>query len=291
METTKLTAKDGLGLAVAIYDVKEPLGVVQIIHGSKEHKGRYANFAQFLQQEGFAVVISDIRGHGESTDIANPFGYMDGPDRVLADQHLVTTYITNRYPGKEIYLYGHSLGSLFARIYIQKYDHLFTKLIMTGTVNYVFGVEIAEMYGRLLTRIRGKEGNSLLIQLLERMQGEEAMAWVSVNKKNLEAIKNDPLVVKDYANISLLTIIQADRMMHFSKLYECKNPELKILSLTGDGDPVTGRDRGLNDSLTFLQKVGYKHITKMIYHGMNHEVLNEINNRLVYQDIVRFLKR
>lgn len=88
------------------------------------------------------------------------------------------------------------------------------------------------------------------------------MSWVSVNKDNLMAIKNDPTVVKKYANISLLTIIQADRMMHLESMFECKNPTLKILSLTEDGDPMTGRDSGLSESLTFLKKVGYKDITK-----------------------------
>ncbi|MGP6140313.1 MULTISPECIES: alpha/beta fold hydrolase [unclassified Jeotgalibaca] len=291
MEKMKLTAKDSLGISIAIYAVDDPIGVVQIIHGSKEHKGRYADFCSYLQKEGFAVVIADIRGHGESINEANPFGFMDGPDRVIEDQLLVTDFIKKRYPEKEIYLFGHSLGSLFARIYIQNHDHLISKLVMTGTVNYVYGVEIAEMYGRLLTRLRGKDGDSLLIRLIKKIQGEEAMTWVSVNKDNLMAIKNDPMIVKEYANISLLTIIQADRMMHLESMFECKNPALKILSLTGDGDPVTGRDRGLSESLTFLKKVGYKYITKMVYHGMNHEVLNEENNGLVYKDIVRFLKK
>lgn len=291
MDALKLAASDGLELAVVVYDVADPLGVVQIIHGSKEHKGRYADFARHLQKEGFAVVISDTRGHGNSINAANPFGFMEGPNQIIADQRLVTSYIQTRYPGKKIHLYGHSLGSIFARIYIQKYDDLFAKLIMTGTVEYVYGVEIAEMYGRVLTRLRGKDGDSLLIRLIQKIQGEEALAWVSVNKENLIALKNDPMVVKDYANISLLTIVQADRMMHQYEMFQCKNPDLEILSLTGDGDPVTGWDRGLKNSLRFLQKVGYRRIIKMIYHGMNHEVLNEVNNQLVYNDIVRFLKR
>ena len=40
-------------------------GLVQISHGMAEHKGRYREFINFLNLNGFHVVIHDHRGHGE----------------------------------------------------------------------------------------------------------------------------------------------------------------------------------------------------------------------------------
>ena len=47
-------------------DVKEPIGVVQIIHGMAEHIQRYDFFAEFLNYNGFIVVGMDTRGHGRT---------------------------------------------------------------------------------------------------------------------------------------------------------------------------------------------------------------------------------
>ena len=50
MEEFTMQAKDGLPLSVALSEVAEPRAVVQIIHGMKEHKERYYEFMQVLNQ-------------------------------------------------------------------------------------------------------------------------------------------------------------------------------------------------------------------------------------------------
>ena len=49
-------------------------GVVQLCHGMCEHIGRYAEFAEFLNANGFAVVGNNHLGHGASL-IDGQFGY------------------------------------------------------------------------------------------------------------------------------------------------------------------------------------------------------------------------
>ena len=41
------------------------LGLVQISHGMAEHTGRYKEFINFLNLNGFHVAIHDHRGHGK----------------------------------------------------------------------------------------------------------------------------------------------------------------------------------------------------------------------------------
>ena len=47
-------------------DQKPCKGIVQILHGMSEHKERYIPFMEFLADCGYASIIHDHRGHGES---------------------------------------------------------------------------------------------------------------------------------------------------------------------------------------------------------------------------------
>ena len=45
---------------------KEIQGCIQIIHGMAEHQKRYAPLANYLSENGYVVVTSDLRGHGDN---------------------------------------------------------------------------------------------------------------------------------------------------------------------------------------------------------------------------------
>jgi alpha-beta hydrolase superfamily lysophospholipase len=286
LETITISANDGLSLAGAIFEADDAKALVQIIHGAVEHKNRYYEFAEFLRENGFTVIISDNRGHGESIDDEYYVGTMGSLRLMIDDQTLVSGYIKNRYPGKDLYMIGHSLGSLFARVYLQEHDDEISKLVISGTPNYVPGVGAAYILGRIITLLGRKRGNFLSILKGDTKQD---FSWISSSKENLERYINDPLCGYIYENYAQLTVIDADRQMHKFKNFRCKNPGLPIISVTGEEDPVTGGEKGLKDSIDSLRKVGYTNIRHIVYKGMKHEVLNEDNREIVYQDILNFL--
>ena len=41
-------------------------GIVHLVHGMCEHKERYQHVLDLLSDNGYAAVIFDLRGHGES---------------------------------------------------------------------------------------------------------------------------------------------------------------------------------------------------------------------------------
>jgi len=43
-----------------------PRAVVGLVHGMGEHMGRYAHLAEMLNEEGYAVLGFDQRGHGKT---------------------------------------------------------------------------------------------------------------------------------------------------------------------------------------------------------------------------------
>ena len=84
-----LQASDGLLLACTLFTSEAPKGVIQMIHGAKEHKERYYDFCEFLRENGYTVLISDTRGHGASLNEKYTLGYMDGLERLIEDQRVV----------------------------------------------------------------------------------------------------------------------------------------------------------------------------------------------------------
>ena len=92
----------------------EAVGVVQLVHGIAEHTARYADFAVFLAEHGYAVVSEDHMGHGESISEALPRGCIRGGwDAMVTDVHTLTERAKARFSGLPFFLLGHSMGSFW----------------------------------------------------------------------------------------------------------------------------------------------------------------------------------
>ncbi len=290
----------GFPVSAAIIAPESPKAVVQLIHGAWEHKDRYLPFMEFLAENGYAAIISDNRGHGSSINDEYEFGHMDGPDKIIGDLYEVTKYAKKRWncvasygknnvPTNEkipFYLFGHSLGSLFARYYLMEHDNEAEKLILSGTVNYQPASAVGIALGSVIALFSGKHGHSKLIARMGRIQKDDS--WICGNREVMEKVHADPLCQNHYTNAANITVWQADYALSQTKKYRCQNPKLKIMSISGEHDPVTGGQRGLADSASRLTRAGYSNITVKVYSNMWHEVLNEQNNDAVLQDILAF---
>lgn len=280
-----IPAKDRLYLSASIFEVANPKAVVQIIHGAKEHKERYTEFISWLNANGLNVVITDNRGHGKSINDKYPLGYMENFEELVEDQYTVTTFIKNKYPNLDVYMFGHSFGSMIARIYLEKYDTEIKKLVLSGTANFDKNVNVGLTIGKGIVALGGKTKYSDLLHSFAHFDKDD---WVVSNPEVMEAYRNDPLCNYKYMNQAIMTILNADKELHNFKNFACQNPELPILSISGALDPITGGEEGLQDSISSLQKVGYKNIQNIVYPNMKHEVLNEYNKEKVYVDILKF---
>ena len=63
---------------------------MQIVHGMCEYVDRYDDFANYLTQNGFAVIGNDHLGHGKSVKRNDDLGFFasnDGDKIVIEDLH------------------------------------------------------------------------------------------------------------------------------------------------------------------------------------------------------------
>lgn len=281
-----LTASDGLQLSAARFDCENPKALIQCIHGAREHKKRYYDFIRFLNENGYAVLISDLRGHGASVSDKFPLGYMDGLEALIDDQVCLTKHFKNLYPEKPLYLFGHSLGSMIARNYLQENDAEIEKLVMTGTV---FPLPAAPLGKRLCDFSAGQYGKTATKGLACMLGNVKEDRWVCGNRKTMHIYRLDPLVQNcRYTTAAVGTIVDSNAKLSDFRAFRTQNPELKILSATGAQDICSGGAVGLRASARALNKAGYQRVFSIVYPGMRHEVLNETDNQRVYHDILAF---
>lgn len=88
---------------------------VCLVHGLGEHTGRYEHVAQKFTDRGLALLGCDLRGHGKT---GGPRGHYPNYDQVMKDVSSTLEFLKQKYPGKPIFLYGHSMGGSIVLNYV-----------------------------------------------------------------------------------------------------------------------------------------------------------------------------
>ena len=286
---------DGLPLSVCV--VTPPSGelraLVQLAHGMAEHKERYLPFMQFLAGRGYACLINDHRGHGASVRAQEDLGYFyqGGADALVEDLHQLTLWFRQRYPGKKLFLFGHSMGSLAVRVYRQRYDGDIDGLVVCGSP----GANPAGGAGLLLNRVMTAfMGDRYVSKLFVRMttgsfnRGNPTSgsqnAWLSTNQDNVRSYDADPLCGFPFKLNGYRALLELMRDAY--KPVPAAHPDLPVHFLSGAEDPCAPDEKGFNAAVERLRRDGYRNVTAKLYPGMRHELLNHTEHMAVFEDLV-----
>ncbi len=276
---------------------KEIKAIVEIAHGMNEHKERYIDFMKFLAKNGYASFIHDHRGHGKSIKNINDLGYFyeDNASYVVEDLHQINEYLKNKFKDKKIILFGHSMGSMIVRKYISKYAHTIDGLIVCGSPSKNNASKLGLKVVKLLKSIKGERYRSEFVKKLMfggfDKKGSEPNSWVCHNKEILKLYNEDELCKYTYTLNGYENIIKLMIDIYNPKIYNRNNLDLPIYFIAGNDDPVIKSKKDFNEAINFLKKIGYHNIDNTLYDDMSHEILNEVNNNLVYDDILNWLNK
>lgn len=284
-----LTGSDGFDTFVRELENPNAKAVVQLVHGMSEHGGNYMDFAKYLYDNGFAVIIHDHRGHGKSLSEKYPNGHMERASELVNDTAMVTKYIKAKYPGQKIYMLGHSMGSMTARVFLKENDDLIDKLILTGTPPQDPLAKVAYFFANIFCFYIGNHQRSNVINYLLGT-GSDSLDFISYDEDNREDKYQDPLRIFNFTIGYTKTLIEINKNLAQKSKYKVKNKDLPIYNLTGKDDIITKGPKGVKRSLDLLKNIGYKNIANKGYDKMRHEILNETNREDVYKDILKILE-
>ena len=276
----------------------EKKGIVQILHGMCEYKERYAALMQFLASEGYVVVCHDHRGHGDSVLQESDRGYFyeKSGKYIVRDAVQVTEYIRGEYPDLRITLFGHSMGSMVARCYLQNDDTRVDKVVICGSPGANPFVGIAITLTKTITVFRGKKHRSRMLAYLstgkgnKRYAGEGSGAWLSRNRENVEAFHSNPKRQSRFTCNGYENLFRLMKSTYDKKAYKVQNPQLPIHFISGSDDAVMGGIKGWANAIAALKEVGYEKVSGKLYEEGRHEIFSDFCKDEVLADLLTFLQ-
>ena len=250
---------------------ENPKAVVQVIHGTFEHSGRYKNVVNQLVPKGYIIYAHDLRGHGKSKGIQN---YVDSMDQYVEDEKKFYDIIKQKHSNLKIFMLGHSMGSGIAMYFTKKYESLIAGLILSGTAKYYGGEagKVKKTFAKQMSKTFPK---------LRASSGVDP-SLLSHDPQEVEAYKNDPLV--HYKKITAR--LGWEMIKSFEEATEIVGDfKLPILIQRGSEDSIMTGTEELRDAFR-VSDLTYKE-----YEGLYHEIYNELEKDRVrvLNDLVDWL--
>lgn len=280
--------------------VCKPKGIVQIVHGYHEHAHRYIHMILKLNEAGFIVAIDDHVGHGKTAYVSN--NWTDWGDKgyttMVEDEHTLRKIVQEEYPGLPYFLFGHSMGSMIARVYSTVHGEGIDGMILCGTSGVIpTASKVIPVFKKLIDEGKGDEVDLACL--------EKLMEWLWKTKRYEEkpitpnnwACSNDEVNADHARDIysNLLMPFNIRSLYYFANLMEDivgtkwadKVPKsIPIYNIAGDKDPVGNYGEGVYAVSNWLAETGHRVKTK-IYSGYRHEIqyypdiMNEVEDGII----------
>lgn len=289
---------DGLGIAVLVVEPDSaPKAVLQLSHGVCGRKERYLPFMEFMARHGVACVAGDHRGHGDSVRSNEDLGYMyrGGYIALVDDMRMITDWIHSNYPDVPLYLLGHSMGSMAARVYAKYDDSDIDGMVLCGSPSWDGTSRFARVVTALmcligLGHVRMTRSHRLASDKYNRKFASEGyQAWICSDPAVRESFAND-----EKCNFFLTANGSYNMMCLMGETYNddkwsVSNPCMPIYFISGEDDPIMLTEDDFHNCILHMCNKGYTNVSSALYTGMRHEVLNEIGKEIVWNDILDFM--
>ncbi len=299
-EELTLEAADAHRIHTWVWSATEPRGLVQIVHGMAEHAARYARVAEALNEAGWTVIAHDHRGHGGSARRDADLGHFAderGWRKVVDDLRAVRAEGRRRAPDGPLALVGHSMGSFISLWEQTESPGTVDGLVLSGS-NVGGGATVAAgaLAAKLVRWRGGKRAKSPLLTKLSFGSFNDAFKpartdfdWLSRDPAEVDAYVADPRCGFMCTNQLWVDLLGALGELGDEARLRRLPPDLPVLLLAGDRDPVSAGGKGVRDLARRLKGAGVARVETKLYPEARHEVFNETNRDEVLGDLLGFL--
>lgn len=282
-------------------DSGEYQAILQITHGMVEFIERYAGFAEFMTEHGFLVVGHDHIGHGQSVVSDEELGYFGEcpSDLLVADMHTLRTTIQKDNPGVPYFMMGHSMGSYMLRKYLALHGEGLNGAIIMGT-GFVpeKTTNMAMTLSRMIAKCKGWHYRSKFVA--DASFGKSYKKYDLTGKTlNNSWLTKDEDIVKWYYSEPKCTFrftLNAYMGLFEAVQFSCRQENvdkypknLSMFLVSGADDPVGDFGVGVKKVYDMLQTAQLEDVTYKLYEADRHEILNELDKEMVYNDILSWI--
>lgn len=286
------TDADGVEVFYRSWPRDSAKGVVVIAHGASEHSGRYDRFARALNDAGYAAYGIDHRGHGRTSastgvGLAGP----GGGGRMLDDVRDLVDRARSEVPGVPVVLFGHSMGSMIAQAYVQRFGDELAGYVLSGCPGP--NPDVEAMKAGLQAAVDAGQGDAPLGGMLsafnEAFEHRTGYEWLSRDASEVDKYVADPycgdnhLLTAGFFNDLLGLSAPAMDAAGIATI-----PSIPVLMITGEQDPAAGMGASARELEKRLRDAGLD-VTANYYAEARHELLNETNRDEVTADVIAWL--
>ena len=281
-------------------DGTDVIGVVQIAHGMAEHHERYEEFISFLNYNGYIVYINDHLGHGKSVSDDSELGYFgkkNGYLYLVEDMKIITDIIKNEHPGLPVILFGHSMGSMLARLYSEKYGKELSAVVYCGTCGANPAAAPGIAIVGAIAKIKGDHHRSEFINKLafgaynkKFAPQRTAFDWLTTDNEIVDKYIADPycgFLFTTYGYRDLMNLIV---VINRNEWYTSVPEELPIYLIAGEDDPVGNYGKGIHEVYNKLVDSKHTDVSIKLFAGDRHEILNEKDKNDVYKAVLAWIE-
>ena len=265
---------DGVTIHYTVWTCANPRGIVQISHGQGDHSQRYSELAEAFVREGFVVYADDHRGHGETwreqwKGDTTKFGHL-GPrnlDGAIDAINHLTALARAEYAGLPLVFVGHSMGSLFGQIALDRGTLDADAIVWSGTaLRTPFTMNAGDLNAKF------------------RHLGNTGHEWLNRDAEQHHRFKADPLTFKANA-IAQFGLGGALQLIGLPKR---AHRDIPILIVQGSDDSL-GNEKSVAALAARYVKAGYSDVELVVYAGARHEIYFETNRDEVWADLFRWV--
>ena len=296
------TSADGKTVLAAYRtETPEPRALLQIAHGMCEYFLRYEGFAEYLSQNGILVFGHDHLGHGYSVKSPDDLGFIaerDGDTLLIEDVHSLSLALKAEYPHLPLVLFGHSMGSFITRAAVAQYPNDYAATIICGTGGPDTPTSAGKMLASILMAVLGTRYRSRLLRRIafagynkKYTAGCNRNAWLTRDDTVVQRYNNDPLCDYTFTLRAYYDLFSTVARVGTREWPRQLPKSLPYLLISGEMDPVGSWGKGVRRVADRMREAGVNDLTLTLYPDMRHEILNEIDHKTVWSDILQWLEQ
>lgn len=296
MKKIQFKSYDGFELSCFLWDeVKEPKGIIQILHGMTSHMKRYDELGKAWNKLGYIVFGDDHRPHGETAGIEN-LGKASKNNffENVSDEIEITKMLKAKY-NLPVFLFAHSYGSFLAQAYLEQEDRLLSAVILSGSA-YMGRIKV--FFGKILTSLqrisyRMDQPNIKMFNITFVANNKPFLeenvnnSWLCRDREAVKRYNDDP-----YCNFYMTHGFYYSMMRGLSKAYrknelEKIRKDLPIFIVSGSRDPLGGMGKKVVKLFELYKKFGLD-VKMKLFEGARHELTADIDRETIIRELTEF---
>lgn len=288
-----MTMRDGKKVAVRFWeDVKSPRAAVVLVHGMCEYISRYDDFCRHLNENGYYVMGMDNRSFGDTDPEALGKGYAGMFEDTVDDIKEEVDAAKARWNTDKVFVIGHSYGSLLTQRFIEKYHADVLGAILCGSTlqsgaTLSLGSLIANSKYKKHRDEPGEIFAKLTFKSYDKKIKDGVNGWINRDRDAVAAYNADERCNFTCSNGFYKSMF--DGLKTTNRERSSVPADFRLMIASGTADGVGGYGKLVKKLVkAYKKKCGLEPRVKL-YEDGRHEILNEINKDVVYEDFVEFL--